>query len=422
MKKNSRFVKVALASGIIVTSGAAALGITSFASAQGGPRASSVAQAASTDSTVPGASGTSATLPAGLGGADGDHGGMGNPFIADNTAKVLGLTTADLQTKLQSGSTLADLAKAANVSTSDLKAAVLADIKAHLAADVKSGEHTQADADAELTRLTADIDNMINGVRPAGMGGGRGQGGPGFAIKSIGSNVAKVLNTTAADIQTKLQSGSTLADLAKAANVSTADLKAAVLADVKAELDADVTAGKHTQAEADAKLAEVTSNIDNIINGVRPADGPDGDMGGMHGGDHGAHFIGTNVAKVLNTTAADLQTKLQSGSTLADLAKAANVSTADLKAAVLADVKADIAADVAAGKHTQAEGDAKLAEVTSNIDNIINGVRPANGRPDMGGMGRHAGRGHDGFGGPGMGFGAPAQGSSASNTQSTTGA
>jgi hypothetical protein len=57
-------------------------------------------------------------------------------------------------------------------------------MKAHIASEVASGELTQAQADEKLANVTARATDMVNGVRPVGMGKGKhgekgGHGGRG---------------------------------------------------------------------------------------------------------------------------------------------------------------------------------------------------------------------------------------------------
>jgi lipoate-protein ligase A len=101
-------------------------------------------------------------------------------FATAKLATTLKLTETELQTQLQSGKTLKQIADAQNVDIADVKATLTADLKAHLDEEVKSGEHTQAEADAKLAEFKTRLDDMVNGVRPVGGKGGhgRGQGGP----------------------------------------------------------------------------------------------------------------------------------------------------------------------------------------------------------------------------------------------------
>ena len=198
---------------------------------------------------------------------------------------------------------------------------------------------------------------------------------------------------TEAELRTALQTKS-FATIAGEKNVDIADVKTALLADLKAHLDAEVAAGEHTQAEADAKLAAFTARIDTFVNNIRPGKG----MGGKGMGRHGApKFATEGLAGVLKLTVAEMNTQLQSGKTLADIAKAQNVDIADVKTQLLKDFNDKEQAEVASGEHTQAEVDAKVAEFKTRLDDIVNGVRPAGG-PGMGGKDGKRGHGHGGRG------------------------
>lgn len=98
-----------------------------------------------------------------------------------NVATVLKLTEAELKTQLDSGKSLADVAKAQSVNVSAVIDVIVADVKAHIAEEVASGELTQAEADAKLAEVTTRVTDMVNSVRPAGMGEGKhgGRGGRG---------------------------------------------------------------------------------------------------------------------------------------------------------------------------------------------------------------------------------------------------
>ena len=299
MKTNSRFTRVAVASGLVVACGAAVLGITGFASAELAGRNESpavIVPAASDSGTDSAAAGSPATAADGSSDAgtasaqavDGAAPAAGDthahgprtPMSAANVAKALGMTEDELRTALQTKS-LATIAGEKNVDIADVKKALLADLKAHLDAEVASGKHTQAEADAKLAAFTANIDTFVNAVRPGkGMGG---HGAPKFATEGL----AGVLKLTVAEMNTQLQSGKTLADIAKAQNVDIADVKAQLLKDYTEKEQAEVTSGEHTQAEVDAKIADFKTRLDDIVNGVRPAGGPGMGGRGGHGPGHG---------------------------------------------------------------------------------------------------------------------------------------
>jgi len=128
------------------------------------------------------------------------------------------------------------------------------------------------------------------------------------------ANVAAVLKLTEAELKTQLDSGKSLAAVAATQNVNVQSVIDAVVTEMKAHIAEEVASGELTQAQADAKLAEVTV----------------------------------------------------------------------------------IAEEVASGELTQAQADAKLAEVTTKVTEMVNGVRPAGM-----GEGKHGGMGHGGKGGRG---------------------
>jgi hypothetical protein len=94
--------------------------------------------------------------------------------VRDAAAKALGLTTDKLRAALQSGKSLADVAKEQNVSVDSLVKAMVSAIQDRLAAAVKDGTLTQAQADRMNSSLTQRITDRVNGVRPdRGLGHGR---------------------------------------------------------------------------------------------------------------------------------------------------------------------------------------------------------------------------------------------------------
>jgi hypothetical protein len=112
----------------------------------------------------------------GLGGPGGPGGrgghGPGGRVSAEATAKVIGITVDQLRTAQQSGQTLAQIAEAHGVAKADLIKGLVEAAKTQLAADVKAGKLTQAQADQVTSDLTARITERVDRV-------GRGPGGPG---------------------------------------------------------------------------------------------------------------------------------------------------------------------------------------------------------------------------------------------------
>lgn len=88
-------------------------------------------------------------------------------------AKVLGISVAELRTAEQAGKTLAQIAAAEGINKADLISKLVAAAKAQLAADIKAGTVTQAQADEISADLTARITDRVDRVHPP-----RGDHGP----------------------------------------------------------------------------------------------------------------------------------------------------------------------------------------------------------------------------------------------------
>jgi len=310
MKIKSRFTKIAVASGLVVASGAAVLGITGFASAEVAQRSNVVAVAQATETTLPTdtAAGTTPAAPSSIATPTTpsvEKADRPSPLAA--ASKVLGITEAELKTELEAGKSVADVAKAKNVDLATVKAALLAEAKAHIDAEVAAGKHTAAEGAAKLAEVTSRIDTMLTTAGlpargPHGEGGKGGHGGKGGPGKFMTATLATTLKLTQEELKTQLHSGKSLADVAKAQSVDVADVKAALTSDFSAHLAEEVTSGEHTQAEADAKIAEFKTNLDTMVNRVGPAGGMKGEGRGP-GGRHGHGPMGQGAPAAQNTSA-----------------------------------------------------------------------------------------------------------------------
>lgn len=164
---------------------------------------------------------------------------------------------------------------------------------------VDDGTITQAQADKVIAALQA-AGPMGGGAGgpmsggDGGFGGGdgdHGRGGRGMGPGASLDTVASTLGISVDDVMSAVQGGSTIADLAKQHGKSAQDVIDALVADVKAHFDSEVASGEHTQADADARIADATARITEFVNNTSAAMadghmGPDGGPdGGMMGGD-----------------------------------------------------------------------------------------------------------------------------------------
>ena len=195
-------------------------------------------------------------------GSGGPPGQGGGPPGAAAIATYLGLSQSDLMTDLQGGKTLAQIATAQGKTVSGLEAAIVADAKTHLDAEVAAGTITAAQEASRLADLQSHVDDMANSTGPPA-GGMRGPGGPGGPASAA---IADYLGLTQAQLKTDLQSGQTLAQIAVAQGKTATGLEAAIVADARTHLDAAVPAGKLTASQEATILADLSSHVANRVN------------------------------------------------------------------------------------------------------------------------------------------------------------
>ena len=214
-----------------------------------------------------------------------DMGGVSGVSLGSVAAEKLGMELTDLQAELQNGKTIAQLAEEKSVDTQTIIDAYVAQAKVKLDEKVASGDITQKQADYQLeqakTMATEKLTATWEGFGPGGRGHG-GMMGPdmgGFAGISLKSVAAEKLGMELTALQTELQNGKTIADVAKEKGVDTQSIIDAYLAQVKAKLDEKVASGDITQKQADAQLEQAktraTEELTNTWEGF--------DHGGRHG-------------------------------------------------------------------------------------------------------------------------------------------
>lgn len=129
-----------------------------------------------------------------------------------------------------------------------------------LAPLVTDGTITQAQADAVIAALE-------QARPPRGFRGGRG-GGRGLEA------AATAIGITVDELRSALIGGQTIAQVAESKGVAAPTVIDAMVADAKAHLDEHVADGDLTQAEADARLADITERISDMVTSTRPMMGP----------------------------------------------------------------------------------------------------------------------------------------------------
>lgn len=172
---NKRITAIGLAAGLLAGAGVGVLLEHTGGAGAAGGRSNFAPGNDATTTTVPLFGGNqpgndpNASGDAGPGDGPGDGGpGDGGPgrggFGAnlDAVATLLGVTLADLQSALQDGQTLAQIAKAHGTTPNAVIDVLVAAVKAHFAPEVASGEHTQLEADQMIAAFTAQISDFVN--------------------------------------------------------------------------------------------------------------------------------------------------------------------------------------------------------------------------------------------------------------------
>jgi hypothetical protein len=118
------------------------------------------------------------------------------------------------------------------------------------------------------TLTQAQVDAVVGALKAAAPLDGH-RGGPGFGREGADLSVAATtIGVTTDELRTALQSGQSIADVAKSKSVDPQAVIDAMVAAMNQRLTESVTAGKLTQAKADEIAASAKARIADIVNGV----------------------------------------------------------------------------------------------------------------------------------------------------------
>jgi hypothetical protein len=176
-------------------------------------------------------------------------------------------------------------ASSSSAATGTDDATRLADITARITSDlaglVSDGTITQDQADKVASTLAGKVPA---GGGHGGRGGEPGRGGMGGGMAGL-STAASAIGVTEDALRAQLEAGKSVADVAKAEGVSEQTVIDAIVADIKAHFAAEIASGEHTQAEVDARLADLNARVTTMVEtqGLpqRGGPGPDGGNGPM---------------------------------------------------------------------------------------------------------------------------------------------
>jgi len=204
-------------------------------------------------------------------------------------------------------------------------------------------------------------------------------------LAALGGGGAAVAASKSSGPTPAAQTQAIAADAAGQLGVSPTALTAAIKKAMVDQIEAQVTAGTLTKAQAtaiEARLAQADAPLFALGGGPGGRGGP----GHGHRGPGGGRASLDAAATYIGVSAADLRTQLAAGKTLAAVATANGKTVDGLKSALTTAAKTDLDAAVTAGKLTQAQEDKILAALPARLDEEVNEV--------------HTGVPGGGFGGP----------------------
>lgn len=171
-------------------------------------------------------------------------------------------------------------------------------------------------------------------------------------------------------------------------SISASEAKQQALDALEAKLDEAVANGRITQEQADERLAEASTKIDEFL-GSKPGDRLPGDGHGRPGARGiGGHVLET-IAGVLGTDVETLKGELASGKTVAEIAGDQTQAVID---ALVAEANAKIDEAVANGRITEEKASEMKARIEEAVTKFVNEGGPLKG------LGKHFGKGPRGTG------------------------
>ena len=204
---------------------------------------------------------------------------LSGALLAGGTGAAIAAVTKDERAKAEQ-EVLDSAAKKLDVTPEKLRDALAAAQDEQLDEAVKAGDLTQKQADA--IKAARKASGHVLGGGPFGGGlhmrGGpvprlhqfKGPGRPGLHLRGgILDGLAKALGISEDKLHGQLRDGKSVAEIAKAEGKSLADVKAALKASTKAQLDKAVAAEDLTRKQADAMLENFDEKFDALAAGKK---------------------------------------------------------------------------------------------------------------------------------------------------------
>jgi hypothetical protein len=208
--------------------------------------------------------------------------------------------------------------------------------------------------------------------------GAHSRGGFGGRNALLGVNLLQDAATTIGigeqTLETDLQGGQTVAQVAAAANGTTAQTVInALVGDETTAIDNLASSGKITAAQETKLQANVTQMVTNFVNQTRPATAPSAGPGGP-----GEQAALQAAATAIGVSVSTLESDLAKGESIASVAAAESptVNTGAVVSAVTTAVDSQISRLESSGKITSAHASTLTSDVQSRVTSWVDGTYP----------------------------------------------
>jgi hypothetical protein len=176
----------------------------------------------------------------------------------------LGISVPTLTADLKAGKTLAQEATAKGKTADDLIAAIVTAQTKVFDAENAAGWITDAQETSLLAAFKTDVTKLVNVGPPV----------PPAQKPGPLQTASDYIGISVSDIQSGLQAGKSLGQIATDNGKTVDGLVKALTAQVQTNLDAAVAAGKITAAQEQTILADITARVTDLVNNVKSTTAP----------------------------------------------------------------------------------------------------------------------------------------------------
>ena len=220
------------------------------------------------------------------GGFGGSNALLGVNLLQD-AATTIGISEQTLETDLQGGQTVAQVAAAKGTTAQAVINALVGDETTAIDNLASSGKITAAQETKLQANVTQMVTSFVNQTRPAAApGAGPGASGEQAALQAAASKIGVSISA----LQSDLAKGESIASVAAAASPSA--VVSAVTTAVDSQISSLESSGKITSAQASTLTSEVSSRVTSWVNDTYPGwpFGPFGTFTGFGGSFPGGHW------------------------------------------------------------------------------------------------------------------------------------